>query len=120
LRVHQGEFLKLALMATMKGENARNSDDATEQYAEHLRRRINQQTEEARTQIDAPPGSRMRPAPRFSDTFRLRLIGPSIQTLRSSPSLPSEGKTELFFHPSANKRLVRGAARSEVIGREVL
>jgi hypothetical protein len=28
----RGEFLKLAFMAILKGENARSSDDATEQY----------------------------------------------------------------------------------------
>jgi len=37
----------------LKGENARGSDEAMEQYAAHLRR-INQLSEEARTKIDAP------------------------------------------------------------------
>jgi hypothetical protein len=49
----RGEFLKLAFMATLKGENALGSDGAMEQYAEHLGRE-KQRTEQARTQIDAP------------------------------------------------------------------
>jgi hypothetical protein len=32
----QGEFLKLAFMATLKGESARGADDAMAQYQEHL------------------------------------------------------------------------------------
>jgi hypothetical protein len=34
---HQGEFLKLAFMATLKGENARGPDDAMAQYHEFNR-----------------------------------------------------------------------------------
>jgi hypothetical protein len=49
---HQAEFLKLAFMATLKGENARCSDGALEQYAEHLRRTL-QQSEQAGTQREA-------------------------------------------------------------------
>jgi hypothetical protein len=49
----RGDFLKLAFMATLKGENARGSDDATEQYREYLERE-NQRAEEARHRREAP------------------------------------------------------------------
>jgi hypothetical protein len=36
----RGEWLKLAFMATLKGENVRDSDDVMQQYAEHLHREL--------------------------------------------------------------------------------
>ena len=48
----QGEFLKLAFMATLKGENARGADDAMAQYAE-FRKRQDEGNEEAH-QKEAP------------------------------------------------------------------
>jgi hypothetical protein len=48
----RGDFLKLAFMATLKGENARGADDAMAQYQEHLARTI-EQAEERRVQREA-------------------------------------------------------------------
>jgi hypothetical protein len=45
----RGEFLKLAFMATLKGENAGSADEVQAQYRGHLER-MNQQVEEARAQ----------------------------------------------------------------------
>ena len=52
----QGEFLKLAFMATLKGENAGGSAEATEQYAANLSLRLaslEAVTAEHRTAVDA-------------------------------------------------------------------
>jgi hypothetical protein len=48
----QGEFLKLAFMATLKGEGMRGSDDSTAQYDEEMNRQM-RRLEEARAQWDA-------------------------------------------------------------------
>jgi hypothetical protein len=48
----RGDFLRLAFMATLKGENARGADDAMAQYQEHLARTI-EQAEERRVQREA-------------------------------------------------------------------
>ena len=48
----RGDFLKLAFMSTLKGENARGADDAMAQYAE-FRKREDERNEEAR-QAEAP------------------------------------------------------------------
>jgi hypothetical protein len=49
----RGEFLKLAFMATLKGENARGLDDAMAQYAE-FRKREDERNEEAHALRDEP------------------------------------------------------------------
>jgi hypothetical protein len=48
----RGDFLRLAFMATLKGEHARGSDDAMVQYAE-FRKREDQRAEEARAPREA-------------------------------------------------------------------
>jgi hypothetical protein len=56
---HQGEFLKLAFMATLKGENARGADDAMaqcQQYQQELDRVAERQMaklEEGRARYEA-------------------------------------------------------------------
>jgi hypothetical protein len=49
----RGDFLRLAFMATLKGENARGSDDAMAQYAE-FRKREDDRNDEARALRDKP------------------------------------------------------------------
>jgi hypothetical protein len=47
------EFLKLAFMTTLKGENARSPDDPMELYAEEQQRQTQRQLEQANAQWDA-------------------------------------------------------------------
>jgi hypothetical protein len=47
-------FLKIAFMATLKGQNALGGDDAMARYQEHLAR-VNQRVEEARQTEESIP-----------------------------------------------------------------